>query len=271
MSVSFSTILAELRSDRPYNFHSHTQFCDGRATMADFAAEAARRGFSHYGFSPHSPAPITTGCNMALADVPAYLAESRRLKTLYDGQVKLLCGMEIDYFGSDFGPASSLFQNMDLDYRIGSVHFVPSYDGTPIDIDGSAESFKAKMSQYFDNDLEYVVRTFYDHTIAMIEAGGFDILGHFDKIGHNADHFRADVENEPWYRTLLNRTIDAIVATNPVVEINTKAYASHRCRLFPSADTVRRLRSAGIRMVVSTDAHWPELMEASREAAMKLL
>lgn len=41
-----------------YNFHSHTQFCDGRFPMADFVVAAVDGGFTHYGFSPHSPVPI---------------------------------------------------------------------------------------------------------------------------------------------------------------------------------------------------------------------
>lgn len=53
-------------SDMLYNFHSHTQFCDGRATMAEFAAEAVAQGFTHYGFSPHSPVPIQSPCNMSM-------------------------------------------------------------------------------------------------------------------------------------------------------------------------------------------------------------
>ncbi len=36
--------------NRRYNFHSHTQFCDGHAPMEAFAAAASAAGFSHYGF-----------------------------------------------------------------------------------------------------------------------------------------------------------------------------------------------------------------------------
>lgn len=42
----------ELRDDIPYNLHSHTQFCDGRASMEEMAAAAMAEGFSHWGFSP---------------------------------------------------------------------------------------------------------------------------------------------------------------------------------------------------------------------------
>ena len=35
-----------------YNFHSHTQFCDGRAAMHDFVVAAIEQGFTDYGFRP---------------------------------------------------------------------------------------------------------------------------------------------------------------------------------------------------------------------------
>ena len=52
--IDFKNIAA---TSQLYNFHSHTQFCDGHAEMPEFAAKAAEMGFSHYGFSPHSPVP----------------------------------------------------------------------------------------------------------------------------------------------------------------------------------------------------------------------
>ena len=41
-----------------YNFHSHTQFCDGRAPMETMVNAAIGEGFRHWGFSPHSPIRI---------------------------------------------------------------------------------------------------------------------------------------------------------------------------------------------------------------------
>ena len=39
-----------------------------------------------------------------------------------------------------------------LDYRIGSVHFLPCGDGY-VDVDGRFDSFKIKMERFFDNDI----------------------------------------------------------------------------------------------------------------------
>lgn len=253
-----------------YNFHSHTQFCDGRASMELFARAAVAQGFSHYGFSPHSPIPIDSPCNMLQTDVPLYLAEAERIKNEYGDHLTFFTSMEIDYLGDDWGPSHPYFSSLPLDYRIGSVHFIPSQEGEYIDVDGSFNNFKMKMERYFHNDIRYVVETFYRQSSRMLQAGGVDIIGHFDKIGHNAGHYHEGIEDEQWYQQLINNLIDLIISTGVTVEINTKAREDHN-RFFPGTRYWNRLKNAGVPIIVNSDAHYPDLINASRLEAITLL
>lgn len=272
-----------IRTTEAYNFHSHTQFCDGRDTMAAMAAGALEAGMKHYGFSPHSPIPVESGCNMRREDVPAYLAEVDRLRREYEGRVSLYAAMEIDYLDT-WGPADDYFRSLPLDYRIGSVHFIPSLvnPGKEVDVDGRPSRFIEKLHSEFDDDIRYVADTFYARSLRMIEAGGFDIIGHFDKIGFNASVFAPGIEDEPWYRQHIDDMIDALRVADVVVEINTKAMlpnldarpedvAMHRPRLFPSPAVIKRLADAGIPLAVNSDAHFASRITAGREAALGIL
>ena len=96
----------------------------------------------------------------------------------------------------EFGPSHSFIQKLPLDYVIGSVHFVPTRDGRFVDCDGRYETFRRRLQDYFHDDIRYVVETFFASTIEMIEAGGFDIIGHFDKIGLNASYYKPGIEQE---------------------------------------------------------------------------
>lgn len=262
--------ISVIGTDTLYNFHSHTQFCDGCATMAEFAAEAVSQGFTHYGFSPHSPVPIESPCNMSMQQVPLYLDEVARLKALYRGATHFYAAMEIDYLGEDWGPAHPYFRSLPLDYTIGSVHFIPSQDGKLVDIDGHFDSFKRKMAEHFHNDIRYVVDTFYDQSADMLRHGHFDIIGHFDKIGHNASHYQPGIEDEPWYQQRVNHLINQIIASGITVEINTKAWTDHH-RMFPAQRHWQRLRQAGVPIIVNSDAHQPALINASRAQALSAL
>lgn len=272
-----------ISTTRDYNFHSHTQFCDGRESMARMAEQALVCGMKHYGFTPHSPIPLPSSCNMSALAVPDYVAEFQRLKELYAGRINLYLSMEIDYLGDRWGATNPYFDTIPLDYRLSSVHFVSTPDGErEVDVDGRPQNFRAKMAEHFDNDIHYVVDSFYARTLAMIEKGGFDILGHFDKIGFNASSFSPGIENEPWYRRHIDNVIDAVRATDIIVEINTKAYpapvgstlaqeAVYEPRLFPSPDVIRRLVSAGLPLAVNSDAHYSSRITAGRAAAFAII
>lgn len=260
-----------LGGSRRYTLHSHTEFCDGRAQMEAFAREAVRQRFTHYGFTPHSPVPIVSPCNMLRDNVGRYLGEVERIRCDHAGEgVTFLAGMEIDYLGDDWGPAHEYFRELPLDYSIGSVHFIPSQQGELIDIDGRFESFRRKMAEHFHDDIRYVVETFYAQSLRMLEAGGFDIIGHLDKVGHNAAHYRPGIEDEAWYRALADELVERVIDSGVTVELNTKARAEHG-RFFPSERLLRRLVEARVPIVVNSDAHVPALIDASREEGFALI
>jgi len=251
-----------------YNLHGHTQYCDGHAEMEAFVRQAIDEHFTHYGFTPHGPTSVPSTCNMSRDDVPDFLAEVRRLREVYGDRIHIMSGMEIDYIDG-FGPSDAYFQSLPLDYRIGSVHFIPSIaDATVmVDIDGRFARFREKMATYFDDDIEWVVRTYFRQMTRMVEQGGFDIVGHFDKIGHNASQYRPGIDSEPWYDALVRDLFEAIMAHHYIIEINTKAWAEHG-RFFPNQRYWGMLRAAQAPVVFNSDAHYPQLINAGRDEAM---
>lgn len=265
--MNFRQILA---TTRDYNFHSHTQFCDGKDTLEAIAASAAAMGFKFLGFTPHSPMPIPSPANMLAESVPLYLAEVKRVQNILGDACQLYTGMEIDYLGSQWGAALPYFTDLGLDFAISSVHFIPNQKGVFIDIDGKFERFKAYMATHFDNDIEYVVKTFYEQSHKMLDDGHFDILGHFDKIAHNSGCFHPGIEEEQWYCDLVDEYIDHIIASGVIVEINTKAYAPYGI-FFPNPRYWKRLIDAGVTIMVNSDVHKADLVNASRPEAFAIL
>lgn len=260
-----------IQSTTRYNFHSHTQFCDGRATMVEMAKAAVAVGMEHYGFSPHSPIPIESPCNMSASDVDAYFEEYKRIASMPElSACRFYAGMEVDYLGRDWGPAHPYFKSLPLDFIIGSVHFIPTQKGELVDIDGHFERFNERMNDKFDNDIEYVVDTFFSQSEDMVRAGGFDIIGHFDKVGHNASHFAPGIENSSFYRERIDSLINLIIDRKCTVEINTKAHAEHE-RFFPSERYFDILVDAGITLPINSDAHQPDKIESSRDTAFAAL
>lgn len=259
-----------IRDGEKYNFHTHTQFCDGHDTMDAIARAAAEAGFAHIGFSPHSPVPIASPCNMSADDVPAYLDEVARLNEAYAGRCRFHAGMEIDYLGPQCNAASQLYKDLGLDFSISSVHFIPAQNGELIDIDGRYDRFARNLHDRFRDDLRYVVSTFFERSSEMLATGGFDILGHFDKIAQNASYHSPHIEEEVWFDDLLQAYVARIIESGVVVEINTKARTEHG-RFFPHRRLWKRLVDSGVTLLVNSDAHYASRLEASRDEAFSIL
>ncbi len=264
-------LLKIITSTDRYNFHSHTQFCDGRDTVASIAAAAVASGFEHFGFSPHSPVPIQSPCNMSAESVGAFRAEVNAANEMAHGTTtKFYVGMEIDFLGKEWGPHTAYFTDLNLDYSIGSVHFIRNRRGEYIDIDGKFDSFRSKMADKFDNDIRYVVNEYYRASAEMLSLGGFDILGHMDKIGQNASYYSPGIEDEGWYIDLIEDYIAQVIASGKIVEINTKARVEHG-RFFPGERYWKRLVEAGVPLMVNSDAHYADKVDASRCEALSIL
>ena len=46
------------------NYHSHCDFCDGKASMEEYIKAAIGAGFSAYGVSSHAPLPFVMNYTM---------------------------------------------------------------------------------------------------------------------------------------------------------------------------------------------------------------
>lgn len=252
------------------NYHSHCDFCDGHAPMEGFVKEAIAEGFASYGISSHAPFAVSNECNMLRERMPDYLAEFQRVKQIYSSQIELYVGLEIDFLDDTFNPSIPYFRELPLDFRIGSVHYIVAPDGTPVDTDGSPDRFRSYVDTYFDGDVDEVVRRFYRSSFRLIELGGFDFLGHLDKIGLNASLYRPGLDREEWYKRLVSSYLDAIAARQLPVEVNTKAWHT-RGRFFPHEDYFEQMHRLGIRVVVNSDAHFPARINAGRPEALQAL
>lgn len=237
--------------------------------MDELLRAARKAGFTTWGFTPHAPICIESPCNMKAADVPAYLAEIEGLRRL-NPDIRILAGMEVDYFNPDEGPGTDLVKSYGLDYVIGSVHFIPNQEGIYIDIDGSASRFRDNLARFFHDDLDYVVRTFWKQSQDMIRIGGFDIIGHIDKIALNASAVVPDIENTPFYRELADQTIQMAIKSGMAVEINTKHYERYG-RFYPHPRFWQQIASAGVPMPINTDTHEVQGILSGYHEAQRLI
>lgn len=252
------------------NYHSHCLYCDGRADMEAFVRFALSGGFSSYGFSSHAPLPFPTSWTMEWDRMDDYLSEFHRLKAKYAERIELYVGLEIDYLDETSHPGIARFRDLPLDYRIGSVHMLPTADGEVVDIDVPVDTFCRLVDIRFGGDLDRVVHLYYERLLRMVELGGFDIVGHADKMHYNASCYRRGLLDEEWYDDLVRSYFQEIARHGYQVEVNTKSYLDKHV-LFPNVRYFSYLNRLGIRVQVNSDAHYPERINDGRREALQAL
>jgi histidinol-phosphatase (PHP family) len=256
-----------------YNFHSHTNYCDGSAEPEVYVIEAIKQGFKIYGFSAHSPIPLPNDFALTEDNIHSYCNEINRLKEKYKGQIDILLGMEADFIPGLTTSFDDFRTQFNLEYIIGSVHVVKTPAGDTWFIDGPVrESYDDGLKRFFNNDIRLAVTLFYHQTNQMLETEHFEIIGHFDKITmYNQNRFFTS--SEQWYRKLVMETIALIKEKGLVVEINSRGlYKKRSLDFYPETFILKHLHDEKIPVMISTDAHAPHeigLLYAEAVSALK--
>ena len=245
------------------NFHTHSNYCDGKATLREMVDFAVAHGFSELGFSGHSPLPFEN--TYSITDYEGYCNEVRALKEEYKDRIKIHLGLEIDYIPGMLEDFTPLIEQGGLEYTIGSIHLIPAEGIIPMDandlwmIDGSRyQTYDEGLMKHYGGDIKRGVTAYFHNENAMLEKNRPTIVGHPDKIVmHNRDRYFT--EDEKWYRDLAFETIHLIKDLDLVCEINTRGiYKGRHADYYPGKWLIQEMKLLHIPVIVSTDAHSPE-------------
>ncbi len=239
------------------NYHSHCSFCDGRSTMEEFVHFAIAKGVKKYGFSSHAPLPFDTFWNMKLDDFEEYKFEFHRLKEKYKSEIELFIGLEVDYIHNFIEIHNDLYSTEDLDYLIGSIHYLdPLPQGGFWTIDGNFPEFHNGLKILYDGDINAAVNRFFEISRIMIEKGGFQIVGHVDKIALNACKFIDFNIHSQHYQNQMGDLLQLIKSKGMILEINTKSLKD-KGFTYPDMCFFKLINELQIPVTINSDCHYP--------------
>src|SRR5688572_19753475 len=172
------------------NFHTHSNYCDGKGDLIDYVRKATDLGLISLGFSSHAPVPFSTQWTMKADRFSDYLGSIENLRRLTHA-LELYKGLEVDFIPGVTSP--NLFKEK-LDYTIGSIHFVEKLpNGSGWEIDGTHASFLEGFSKIFNNNIRDTIVRYFELTREMIVSACPTIIGHVDKIKiQNIDNILLD-------------------------------------------------------------------------------
>ena len=249
--------------------HMHTRYCDGADTPEQMIRSALQKGFTTVGICTHAPLPEPMHWTLDKTRAAAYFGELSALRAQYAGKIEVLIGVEQDYF--------SIRLPIDLDYTIGSVHFIEA-GGNYICIDDSAQTSLACVNQHFGGDYLAFIEAYYALVSNVVEQTGADIIGHFDIISKFNEGYACFDERDPRYVFAALEAVSSLVKTGRPFEVNTGAISrGYRTQPYPAPFVLKEIRRQGGEILFSSDSHsaahigylFPEAIEYAKACGFR--
>ena len=246
------------------NYHTHTTYCDGKNSPEEIVSEAVRLGMTELGFSGHSYTSIDESYCMSKEGMHKYFDEIGKLREQYAGKIRILRGIEMDYFSDpeDYG--------YDWDHIICSCHYIKK-GGEFFPFDESEEILLDACSKYYGGDIYSLIADYYTevgNAADVIRAGCINaessadaklVIGHFDLITKFNEGGKLFDESDKRYTDAWMSALDRLCSRHDddiVFEINTGAMSrGYRTSPYPSEAILDELAKRGCRVILSSDSH----------------
>jgi len=222
------------------DLHNHTPLCNhAEGSVEEYIEAALKKGTRIFGFSDHAPMDFDPEYRMEFKDMQEYEAKVRAAKEHYKEKIEILLGYEVDYLP---GHMDERVLHADVDYLIGSVHF----------IDGWGFDNPEFIGRYEHEDIDLIWQKYFDTIEAMAKTKLFDIVGHLDLIKIFKFMPKKDI------REIAKNALLAIKENDMVLEINVAGYRKPVAEAYPSKELLEEAHKLKIDITLSSDAHKPE-------------
>lgn len=229
------------------DYHVHTTFSDGKSTPEEVVRAAIAMGLTELGFSDHAYTGFDRSCCIPEERIEEYKRTISALKEKYRGQIRILCGIEQDYYSET--------DTAGYDYVIGSVHYVKAGDCF-LSVDDTQQIQQSAVETWFGGDYYAFAERYFELVADVVEKTHADIIGHFDLVSKFNEKFPRFDEGHPRYVRAWQQAADRLIPYWKPFEINTGAISrGYRTVPYPSPDMIDYIRQRGGTFLLSSDSH----------------
>ncbi len=234
------------------DLHNHTPLCNhATGSMETYVEQAIKHNIDVFGFSDHAPMDFDPKYRMRFEDMSRYQEDVLHVKQKYAADIDILLAYEVDFLE---GHMDARVLEADVDYLIGSVHF----------IDGWGFDNPEFIGRYEHEDIDHIWQCYFDLIERMAQSRLFDIVGHLDLI----KVFKF-LPKRP-ICDIAHNAIKAIKAADMTIEINVAGYRKPIAEPYPSRELLELAYDADIPITFGSDAHTPEQVGLFRHEAEAL-
>ena len=156
------------------DLHNHTFLCNhATGTLEEYIQQAIKSKIDIFGFSERAPMNFDEMYRLKNDEVQKYIELIDEVKNNYQNKIEILTGFEVDFLP---GYSDDSIFDLDIDYFIGSVHFLNIKD-EPWGFD-NPEFIK----EWENRDVDDIYNEYFSKIIELANSKLFDIVGHLDLI-----------------------------------------------------------------------------------------
>ena len=219
------------------DLHNHTPLCNhATGEPREYVLKAIKEGISIFGFSDHAPMDFDTKYRMSFKDMANYEEEILNLKDEFKEQIDIRLAYEVDYLPEHM---DSRVLNANVDYLIGSVHFINKWGFDNPEFIG----------EYKNRDIDTIWQEYFDAIEQMAKSGYFNIVGHLDLIKVFNYKPKKDI------KIIAQNALKAIKSSNMAVEINVAGFRKPVKEQYPSIELLQMCKKLDIPITFASDAH----------------
>lgn len=222
------------------DLHNHTKLCNhADGEIYEYIEEAIKHGTKYFGFSDHAPMNFDPKYRMDFKHMSSYENDIKEAKNKYKDKIEILLGYEVDYLN---GHMDERVLNVDVDYLIGSVHFIDEWGFDNPEFIGN----------YENQDINEIWQKYFDAIENMANSKLFDIVGHLDLIKvfkFMPNKNILDIAKNAMY---------AIKNSDMSIELNVAGYRKPIKEAYPSKELLQLAYDLNIPITFGSDAHKPE-------------
>lgn len=226
------------------DYHTHTPLCHHAEGMpGDYVEAALAAGLTEYGVSCHAPVlpePFDDW-RMLASELPAYFDWVNTARDYAKNRIPVRLGLECDWLPGCESWIEELTNRADWDYLIGSIHYLGNWNFDNPHL----------LDSWSQVGIEEAWVRYWEQYSAMARSGLFDFLGHPDLIKKFSHRPEGDL------RRFYQPTIETIAESGCAIELNTTGWHKPCAEQYPASDFLSLACNAGIRLVISSDAHTP--------------
>lgn len=234
---------------KPFTYHTHSTFCDGKDPLDELARVAYAQGLDSLGLSCHSYVPFDVGYCIVPDAVDGFKQTVRRIEREYaELGLDIFLGIEQDTCTLPYGRPEG------YDYVIGSIHNIMLGDDH-VTVD-SKSCFFENLDKYFKGDAISMAIEYYKTAECIPELTGCDIVGHIDIVTKFNEGGCLFDEKDKRYESAAQSAIEKLARKGMIFEINTGAMSrGYRTEPYPSKRLLSMIREVNGSITYSSDCH----------------